>query len=218
MHNLYGDEDKQMKWKQRQCGRGERKKKSRNNRRDNTHLCLRLCKCARLCGSSVSLALCLCLNGGAGGGGDIHFKEEAERISVQLQKYEASVSTTNPGSDPPQAKPATFISPVIWLFVLVRRWTQKVNVMFDWGKSGKKRQRFCSAANHKAPWWLFGIHSFRGAELCGSQIGAWLNSLQYHLLYSISCLCLINVHYFFSLALLKTNKYVNLFSSSNRLF
>lgn len=31
------------------------KKKSRNNRRDNTRLCLRLCKCALVCGSSVSL-------------------------------------------------------------------------------------------------------------------------------------------------------------------
>lgn len=57
-----------MKWKQRQCGGGERKKKSRNNRRDNTRLCLRLCKCTRLCSSSVSLVPALslrsCLNGG----------------------------------------------------------------------------------------------------------------------------------------------------------
>lgn len=113
------------------------------------------------------------------GGVNIHFKAEAGRMSVQLQKYETSMSTTDPTCDPPQAKPGAFISLVICFFVLGRlQTTQRIFVMPNWGKSGKQRQKFCSRANDKAPWLLSGIRLFTGAERCGGQIGARLNKMQ----------------------------------------
>lgn len=113
---------------------------------------LRVCA-APLCHLSP-LALRSCLNGGRGWGGNIHFKAEAGRMSVQLQKYETSVSATNPTCDPPEAKPATFISWVIWLFGLGSRQTQKAPASSNGGESGEQRQRCCGGANDKAPWWL----------------------------------------------------------------
>lgn len=108
---------------------------------------------------------------GGVGGENIHFKAEAGRMSVQLQKYETSVSATNPTCEPPEAKPATFISWVIWLFGLGSRQTQKAPASSNGGESGEQRRGFCGGANHKAPWWLCDVHSLAGAELRGGQLG-----------------------------------------------
>lgn len=126
---------------------------------------VRVCA-APLCHLSP-LALRSCLNRGGG----YPFQSRTGRMSVQLQKYETSVAATNPTCDPPEAKPATFISWVIWLFGLGSRQTQKAPASSNRGESGEQRQRFCGGANHKAPWWLCDIHSLAGAELRGGQLG-----------------------------------------------
>lgn len=160
--------------------RSKEKKKWRNNRRDNNRLCLRLCKCSRLCVSSVSLVLtCFSLVSEWKGGG-IHFKAEARRMSVQLQKYETSMSMTM--TNLTNLWPSSGQTCHFHLFghlVLCFGKSTNTKGSCDVQLRGKWRAKAeTSGANHKAPRWLSGIRSVTGAETQGGQFVAWLNEMQ----------------------------------------